>query len=229
MRRKLLVVLSLVNQTPPDRRLLTCRVTCRQELGVEKHILPQWKSMHWEEGSSATATLCLFSNVFDVCLSSASFCTSKYLYCTGVWLTLLLQKWNSCYKIPFWANFKTYVKFSHYMVMVCTYGTCHNKVSLERSYERPFPFLPYARTRSCQTPVCVVFGRPYHLYARWQSTPVFVCIWIAQTHSVIQHMYVHTSQAFMCKCTHTHFSTHNGEVRNKWICFFRNILLPNKL
>ena len=56
----------------------------------------------------------------------------------------------------------------------CIYGTCHNKVSLERSYERPFPFLPYARTRSCQTPVCVVFGRPYHLYARWQSTPVFV-------------------------------------------------------
>ena len=55
-----------------------------------------------------------------------------------------------------------------------TYGTCHNKVYLERSYECTFPFLPYARTRSCQTPVCVVFGRPYHLYARWQSTPVFV-------------------------------------------------------
>ena len=172
VRRKLLVVLTLVNQTPPDRWLLTRRVMCRQKLGVEKRILPQWKSTHWEE-DSVTATLCLFSNVFDVCLSSASFCTSKYLYCTGVWLTLILQKWNSCCKISFWANFKTYMKISHYMVMVCTY-------------------MEHTNTLSYTT-------------------------------------YVHTSQAHMCKCTHTHFNTHNGEVRNKWICFFRSTLSPHKL
>ena len=61
-----------------------------------------------------------------------------------------------------------------YILLLIKYGTCHNKVSLVRSYECLFPFLPYARARSCQTPVCVVFGHPYHLYARWQSTPVFI-------------------------------------------------------
>ena len=76
----------------------------------------------------------------------------------------------------------TYVRTYMYVLMLmasyCTYvrmyGTCHNKVSVERPYERPFPFLRYARTRTCRTPVCVVIERPYHLYARRKTTPVFV-------------------------------------------------------
>ena len=51
------------------------------------------------------------------------------------------------------------------------YGTSHNKVYLECSYKRPFLFLLHARARSCQTPVCVVFGCPYHLYARFRKAP----------------------------------------------------------
>ena len=47
--------------------------------------------------------------------------------------------------------------------LVNTYSARHNKLSLERQYKRPFPFRPYARTCSCQTPVCVVFEYSYHL------------------------------------------------------------------
>ena len=84
------------------------------------------------------------------------------------------------------------------MVRVQAYGTCHNKVSLERSYERPFPFLPYARARSCQMPVCVVFGRPYHLYACWQSMPVFVKRRISTRRCESFGMFAERSTCYSC-------------------------------
>ena len=51
------------------------------------------------------------------------------------------------------------------------HGTCHNKVDLQRLYERPFPFLLYACIRGCQTPVCVVFRHPLAKYARFCKAP----------------------------------------------------------
>ena len=50
------------------------------------------------------------------------------------------------------------------MRCVITYSTCHNKVSVERPYERPLPFIRYASARTCRTPVCVVLGRSF-----WKS------------------------------------------------------------
>ena len=78
------------------------------------------------------------------------------------------------------------------------YGTCHNKDYHERLYERPFPFLLYARTRSCQTPVCVVFRRPYHLYARWPSTPIFVKCRISTRRCESFGMFAERSKCYSC-------------------------------
>ena len=47
-----------------------------------------------------------------------------------------------------------------YDCLLHLYGTCHSKVTVERSYERPFPFLLYARSRTRRTPIYVVVGRP---------------------------------------------------------------------
>ena len=75
---------------------------------------------------------------------------------------------------------------------------CHNKVYLKRSYEHLFPFLPYARTHSCQTPVCVVYGRPYHLHTHWQSMPIFVMCRISTRMCESFGMFAERSKCYSC-------------------------------
>ena len=80
---------------------------------------------------------------------------------------------------------------------VSTYGTCHKKVSLERPYERLFPFLRYAHICTCQTPVCIAFGHLYPLAHR-QSTPVFVKRWISTRRCELFGMFTKRSTCYSC-------------------------------
>ena len=75
---------------------------------------------------------------------------------------------------------------------------CGSTIIEAPEHEHSFPFLPYARTRSCQSPVCVVFGRPYYLYSRWQSTPVFVKRRISTRRCESFGMFAERSKCYSC-------------------------------